>query len=263
MIEPIAARVPLMIAVGNHEYDHLQGGSGKDPSGVPIDGGFHPVWGDYENDSGGECGVPVAARFTMPSNTKLHRRRFRSNGVFWYSYDMSNVHIIVISSEHDLSKGSEQHSWLKEDLKLVNRKVTPWVILESHRPLYESQMEIDKLDMKEKVSIVEEGLRDEFEWLLRHVDLVLSGHYHSYLRTCSGLFQGVCDNGGPTYITVGTAGAPLLSAGLYGPYLNFTKRFITKYGYGRITVKSSRELLFEFVDDADGSVLDSVWLSKK
>lgn len=42
-IEPIAARVPYMVAIGNHEYDHVTGGD-KDPSGALGPGGFRPAW---------------------------------------------------------------------------------------------------------------------------------------------------------------------------------------------------------------------------
>ena len=42
-IQPIAARVPYMVAIGNHEYDHVTGGD-KDPSGAPTPGGFRPQW---------------------------------------------------------------------------------------------------------------------------------------------------------------------------------------------------------------------------
>ena len=43
-IEPIAARVPYMVGIGNHEYDHVHGGTKKDPSGAPGPGGFRPRW---------------------------------------------------------------------------------------------------------------------------------------------------------------------------------------------------------------------------
>jgi hypothetical protein len=42
-IEPIAARVPYMTGIGNHEYDHETGGD-KDPSRAPGPGGFRPGW---------------------------------------------------------------------------------------------------------------------------------------------------------------------------------------------------------------------------
>ena len=90
LIQPIAARIPYMVGIGNHEYDHLTGGE-HDPSGAPLPGGFHPSWyehlliilkytsihlfrGNYGADSGGECAVPVVHRFRTPSN---------GLGVFW------------------------------------------------------------------------------------------------------------------------------------------------------------------------------------
>ena len=62
MVSGIAARVPLMVGVGNHEYDYTSGGLGKDLSGVDTGDGFHPKWGDFGDDSSGECGVPASKR---------------------------------------------------------------------------------------------------------------------------------------------------------------------------------------------------------
>ena len=42
-VQPIASRVPYMVGIGNHEYDHETGGE-KDPSGAPGAGGFRPGW---------------------------------------------------------------------------------------------------------------------------------------------------------------------------------------------------------------------------
>ncbi|KAL7580854.1 hypothetical protein ACA910_001127 [Epithemia clementina (nom. ined.)] len=299
MIEPYAARVPFHIAVGNHEYDYLAGGGGgKDPS-VPSTvhsnndngnmddySGFHPDWGNFGNDSGGECGIPTSKRFTMPQSPRPSSDTHHddsamgpvppSNGVFWYSHDFGNVHTIVLSSEHNMSFGSPQYDWLVADLsRSLNRSVTPWVIVETHRPLYESERFWDQ-------NAVGIGMRYEIEDLLfdYQVDLILSGHYHAYLRTCDGLFRNKCHDtkdgssyGGPTHITVGTAGAWLDDAALYDT--EWTVLCLEHvYGYGRITVANSTALLFEFVkvasedssdsghgDDA-GAVLDYVWLKR-
>ena len=171
MIQPFAVSVPLMVAVGNHEYDHESGGTDKDPSGVTTDSGFMPVWGNFDNDSGGECGVPTAKRFTMPNTGN-------SNGVFWYSFDYGLVHTIVISSEHDLSEGSRQHHWLRKELKAVDRSKTPWLVVESHRPLYEGEV-------KWTQNSVGVAMRVEIEDLLYDykVDVFLAGHYHAFHRT--------------------------------------------------------------------------------
>lgn len=255
MIQPFATHVPLMIAVGNHEYDHMEGGdNGKDPSGLTTPGGFSPTWGNFGNDSGGECGVPTAKRFTMPAN---------GNGVFWYSFDYASVHTIVLSSEHDLSSESRQYAWLLNDLANVNRTKTPWVIVESHRPFYEGEA----IWAQNSVGI---GMRFEAEDLLRdyEVDLVLAGHYHAYHRTCDGLYRSKCNNGGPIHITVGSAGAKLDTANLYRN--SWSAKLISgEYGYGRITVANASALLFEFVkaghenETGAGDVHDAVWIQRQ
>lgn len=47
MVSTFARRVPLMVGVGNHEYDHTDGGEGRDPSGNTNSDGFQPEWGKY------------------------------------------------------------------------------------------------------------------------------------------------------------------------------------------------------------------------
>jgi Calcineurin-like phosphoesterase len=173
MISPFSTSIPLMVSIGNHEYDHSDGGIGKDLSGVTTADGYRPPWGDFMEDSGGECGTPMAKRFRMPTS-KL------SNGVFWYSHDFANVHTVVISSEHDLSRGSPQFDFLLHDLKNVDRSVTPWVVLETHRPLYEGESGEHWMSN----TLVGEAMRGNVEDLLfdYDVDIVLGGHYHEYHR---------------------------------------------------------------------------------
>jgi hypothetical protein len=66
MVSRFASSVPLMVGVGNHEYDHMEGGGiSRDPSGVITAGGYNPEWGNYGTDSNGECGVPTSKRFIM------------------------------------------------------------------------------------------------------------------------------------------------------------------------------------------------------
>ncbi len=94
---------------------------------------------------------------------------------------------------------------------MVNRTVTPWLVVEMHHPMY------DKYQDEDSIAI---GLEYESENLLYEydVDLVLYGHFHSYLRTCDGLFRGKCDNGGPTHV-VGLSQAGLLGGHAKAPGL--------------------------------------------
>ena len=149
MISIFSSRVPLMIGVGNHEYDYTDGGYEKDPSSThnPSTRSFSPEWGNFGADSGGECGVPTSKRFVVPSTGNL---------CFWYSYVYATVTTIMISSEHDLSPGSEQYIWLEQELERVNRTETPWLIVESHRPMYMSE----EFWSQNNVSV---AMRHEFE----------------------------------------------------------------------------------------------------
>jgi len=65
-------------------------------------------------------------RFKTPRN---------GNALYWYSFNHANVHIVMLSSEHDVEKGSDQLQWLEKDLAGVDRSVTPWLIVTLHRPL--------------------------------------------------------------------------------------------------------------------------------
>ena len=183
----------------------------------------------------------------MPSN---------GNGVFWYSFDYGMVHTIVLSSEHDLSPLSSQYAWLENDLGTVNRTETPWLVVEAHRPMYSSLY-------VPKENLVGEAMRGEFEHLLHQykVDLYLAGHYHIYQRSCNGLYQSRCQSGGPTHITIGSAGADLdMSAPLLRR--SWAASFFRENGYGRISVMNSSALHFQFISKVDGAVKDETWITK-
>ena len=63
-------------------------------------------------------------------------------GIFWYSFDYATVHVIMLSSEHDLTPDSAQYRWFEKDLAQIDRKAHPWVVVTTHRPAYCSQSEI-------------------------------------------------------------------------------------------------------------------------
>jgi len=204
-----------------------------------------------------QCGVPTAARFTMPAT---------GNGIFWYSHEYAFVHTTVLSSEHNITAGSPQYQWLVKDLAATDRSVTPWLVVELHRPLYESE---DKYRSDNAVGIALRGAIEDLLFQYK-VDLVLAGHYHAYLRTCDQLYKGRCGVvGAPMHVTIGTAGVGLdYGTGLY-PNV-WTERFInTEYGFGRITVYNATALQLELVraggvdEEGAGETLDKVWLLRE
>lgn len=121
----------------------------------------------------------------------------------------------------DFREGSLQHTWLQQDLAAVDREQTPWLVLAAHRPFYLDST--DDANPDDPLSPSEQNgarlLRKHVEPLLleHRVALVLSGHHHSYQRTCK-VAGGAClapaaqadtTYRGPVHAVLGTAGRRL------------------------------------------------------
>jgi hypothetical protein len=195
MIEPVSSILPYMTCMGNHERDWVNSGAS---------GPF-----SQNLDSGGECGVPTAARFITPGNadtaelskTEKTGKDVQGAAGGWYSFNLGAVHIVMMNTEFDLSAGSDQFVWIEEDLSSVDRSVTPWVLVAGHRQLY-------SCDARNTV------LADALEPLFMkyRVDVVVVGHIHVAQRTCP-IVNGTCveepDEFGyyaPVHAVVGNAG---------------------------------------------------------
>ena len=248
MIASVASSVPYMVSIGNHEYDHTAdcNNGGADVSGVGGDG-YHPIWGNEGDDSNGECGAPTYYRFNASLN---------GNSIFWYSFDYNSAHFIMLSSEHNYSTNAPGYEWLLNDLKSVNKKVTPWIIINIHRPLYESEIFPSDNEVSAYLVMLLEPMFYEYK-----VDIVLAGHYHAYERTCA-ILNYTCvgtENGGITHLTIGTGGISLDNA-LYQDVEWSIFRDEIDWGFGRFYVNYTT-LIADFVTN-DLGVIDSVTLTK-
>lgn len=56
----------------------------------------------------------------------------------WYSLNIGNVHVTVMSTENPWDAASAQYAWLQQDLAAVDRAATPWVPFAGHREPYTS-----------------------------------------------------------------------------------------------------------------------------
>lgn len=107
----------------------------------------------------GECGG-------VPSGTEAY-----------YSFDFGNVHFIVLDSyETDRSVGGPMYNWVEDDLQATTAY---WIIGLWHHPPY------SKGSHDSDVATELKQMRQNFLPLFEDygVDLVLSGHSHSYERT--------------------------------------------------------------------------------
>ena len=251
MIAVLALSVPYMVSIGNHEYDHLSSvnDGGVDVSGV-IGDGYHPSWGNFGDDSRGECGAPSFYRYEADICEN-------GNSIFWYSFDYNSVHFVMLSSEHNYSASTDAHTFLLHDLENVHHSATPWIIVGIHRPLYQSEIYPDDNKVDAHLLQLLEPLFYEYG-----VDVVIGGHYHSYERTCA-VYNYECigrANGGITYFTMGAAGWMLDNA-QYTPNNYILHRNEEDFGYGKFRVNGST-LHIQYVA-LDKGVIDEVTLHKR
>jgi hypothetical protein len=100
-----------------------------------------------------------------------------------------------------------------------------------------------------------------------HVDVVFSGHYHSYERTCA-VFDEICheedEMGGgrnafaPVHLMVGSGGANVDQYDYYN--VDWRKQAFLTYGYGRVHVYNTSHMHFEFVSNKERAVTDATWI---
>ncbi len=110
--------------------------------------------------------------FSLPNDS--------SGSEFYYSFDYANVHFICLDSmESNRDVNGLMYSWLESDLATSN---ADWLVAYWHHPPY-SKGSHNSDDHSREGKLVQ--MRENFLPLLESygVDLVLSGHSHSYERS--------------------------------------------------------------------------------
>ena len=148
MYPEILRQLPLWSTLGNHD--------GYSADSATQTGPYYDIFN-----------LPVAGEAGgLPSGTEAY-----------YSFDYGNVHFICLDSyESDRSTAGNMLQWLESDLAFNDK---PWVIAFWHHPPYtkgshDSDSEGALIDMRQNALPILEA------W---GVDLVLSGHSHSYERS--------------------------------------------------------------------------------
>ncbi len=158
---------------------------------------YYPVIGNHE--AGSELYFQY---FDLPENEQ------------WYSINKNEIHFIILNSNANLNRSSEQYHWLENDLKNMKKDIKFTVVL-MHHPLYTTGFhEAD-----------EKGFRKSLEPLFSKygVDLVFSGHNHSYERSVVKNIY---------YIITGGGGAPLYKKESRSSY---NQVFIEKYHFCKLS----------------------------
>ncbi|KAF8389743.1 hypothetical protein HHK36_024262 [Tetracentron sinense] len=258
-IEPVASKVPYHVCIGNHEYDW------------PLQP-WKPDWAQtvYHTDGGGECGVPYSLKFNMPGNSSAPTgMRAPATRHLYYSFNAGVVHFVYISTETNFLPGSDQYNFIKHDLETTDRKKTPFVVIQGHRPMYTTSNEFRDAPLRERLLEHLEPLFVKYK-----VTLALWGHVHRYERfcpvknnTCGGMDPN--EEGGqdlPVHVVIGMAGQDWQP--IWEPRADHPKDPIFpqplrsmyrggEFGYTRLVATKEKLTLF-YVGNHDGEVHDTV-----
>ncbi len=248
-IQPIASRIPYMVAPGNHE--------------------------EYNNFS------HYQHRFFMPGDQSA------SNTNLYSSFNVGLAHIISISTElyfypnyYNNTLLRQQYNWLKDDLAQANRErnIRPWIIVYGHRPIY---CTLDRNDEAGICSLDTSKIRDGVTYTYGEhrvapleplfyqmgVDFYFAGHMHSYERMWPVYRQQVLQRDyqnpkAPIYLIGGAPGCQeKLDRFDWTPYPWSAFR-ADAYGYGIMTIYNKTDIRWTQYHSENGTVLDEIWVHK-
>ncbi|MCW5979193.1 MAG: metallophosphoesterase [Bryobacteraceae bacterium] len=185
----------------------------------------------------------------------------------YYSFDFGNVHFVCLDSfTSSRQPGSPMLKWLESDLSANTRD---WLIAYWHHPPYSkgshnSDAETPLIEMRTNVLPILEA---------QGVDLVLTGHSHSYERSflLDGHY-GLSSTLKPSMIKDGGSGRPAESGAyakpLLGPQPNAGAAYVVLGNSGKLTsaplnhpaMFTSQLKLGSLVLDVEGSRLDAKFL---
>ena len=239
MIEPLATYTPWMVCPGNHEIEY----NGTDYINLftAFENRYRmpyikpPEFGDIIINSA------VNPKTGMPYCTPSVFQTEYNYGNSFFSFDTGLAHIIYLNPYTNSTPTSLQFNWLANNLALVDRKITPWIIIVMHCPWYSSNFnhygDAQTIQMRESM----EELFYQYK-----VNIVFNGHVHDYERTYP-VYRNITDIHGSVYITIGNAGN---LEGLDNKYYTEPKwsafRNGTEYGYGTLTIINQKQLFWRW-----------------
>jgi hypothetical protein len=125
-------------------------------------------------------------------------------GEGWYSYRLGAWHVFALNSETSAFPGSPQYVWLRNELAA---NPTRCAIAYFHTPVFGSGANGGNTHMQAIWALLQES----------GVDVIVTGHNHSYERFAPQDANGRADPRGIRQFVVGTGGAPLTGFSVASP----------------------------------------------
>jgi Icc-related predicted phosphoesterase len=221
MVEYSSTTLPYMSCPGNHEEE--------------------------SSTSMGELFTSYRHRFRMPWVEQESDSRGFQDDKAYYSIDVGMVHMVFLNTFGDNSVGSPQYNWFVEDVQAVDRTETPWLIVISHAPWYNS----NKAHHLEPQSIEQWGAFEGL-FLEYNVNLFLSGHVHAYERS-DKVYRWQPNEKGTVYIVTGEGGNREGHASTYynQPWWSLYRNG-EEFGHGALQVWNATHLTWQWKPNVDG-----------
>ena len=128
MTEPLASRAPWMVSAGNHDIEY---NSSRHPREDPTAAAFQAFEARFRMPAVRPAEGLVGGVVHLPSvecTPSVFLSRYNYGNSF-YSFDVGLVHVVNLNSYSVSEPHSAQYRFLLSDLKTVNRRVTPWVVV--------------------------------------------------------------------------------------------------------------------------------------
>lgn len=177
---------------------------------------------------------------------------------YYYEFRYGDAHFFMIDSNRDVSPGSEQYEWL--DKALAASKAT-WKFAAHHHPPYSSdEDDYGNLWMQNKSTQGDPRARELSALYEKHgVDVVWTGHIHSYERTWPVREGKAVTDGAPIYMVVGGGGGNLETPGPHRPFFQNNVRRGHHYVMAHVNGPTLEIRSF----DLDERLFDTVRIEKK
>lgn len=175
---------------------------------------------------------------------------------YYYTFKYGNAQFFMLDSNKKVGPESEQYKWLEKELAASQ---ATWKFVSYHHPSYSSD-EDDYGDLwRGKSEWGDLRLRPLSKLYDKYgVDIVWSGHIHSYERSWPLVDDKPVDRGGTIYLVTGGGGGGLETAGPIKPYFQNN----VKHGHHYCLVGVNGRTLEFKAFDFEGRLFDTLKIEK-
>lgn len=220
----------------DHWTQHFFPGMEELISRVPV----YPVLGNHEDDS------PLYYQYMSIPDPE-----------YYYQFRYGNAHFFMLDTNRNVGPGSEQFVWLEQAL---SESHATWKFVCHHHPPYSSD-ENDFGDLW-KTNVSTRGDTDARQLVTLYekngVDIVWTGHIHSYERTWPVGGGAARQSGAPIYMITGGGGGNLETPGPFRPFFQNHVR----HGHHYVMVHVNGQILELRSYSLDDRLFDHLTINK-